>query len=53
MVGPISTIFMGVWLLDEPFTPWMAAGTALVVGGIFVCTRAARRAAGATGAARR
>ncbi|MBC7214176.1 MAG: DMT family transporter [Burkholderiaceae bacterium] len=53
MVGPLSTIFMGVWLLDEPFTPWMAAGTALVVGGIYVCTRAARRAAGATGAARR
>jgi drug/metabolite transporter (DMT)-like permease len=33
---------MGVWLLGEPFTPWIAAGTALVIAGIFVFTRAAR-----------
>ena len=42
MVGPVSTILMGVWLLGEPFTPWTAAGTALVIAGIFVFTRAAR-----------
>ena len=42
MVGPVSTILMGVWLLGEPFTPWIAAGTALVIAGIFVFTRAAR-----------
>jgi drug/metabolite transporter (DMT)-like permease len=42
MVGPLSTIFMGVWLLDEPFTPWIAAGTGLVLVGIFVFTRMAR-----------
>lgn len=44
MVGPISTILMGVWLLGEPFTGWVAAGTALVIAGIFVFTRGARRA---------
>jgi drug/metabolite transporter (DMT)-like permease len=41
MVGPVSTILMGVWLLGEPFTPWIAAGTALVIAGIFVFTRGA------------
>ena len=42
MVGPMSTILMGVWLLGEPFTGWVAAGTALVLTGIFVFTRARR-----------
>ena len=42
MVGPVSTILLGVWLLGEPFTPWLAAGTALVIAGIFVFTRARR-----------
>ena len=45
MVGPLSTILMGVWLLDEPFTVWVAAGTALVISGIFVFTRWAKRPA--------
>ena len=39
MVGPLSTILMGVWILGEPFTLWVAAGTALVIAGIFVFTR--------------
>ncbi len=39
MVGPLSTILMGVMLLGEPFTAWVAAGTALVMAGIFVFTR--------------
>ncbi len=30
---------MGVWLLGEPFTLWVAAGTVLVMAGIFVFTR--------------
>ncbi|MBP6419646.1 MAG: EamA family transporter, partial [Giesbergeria sp.] len=42
MVGPLSTILMGVWLLGEPFTLWVAAGTGLVLLGIFVFTRARR-----------
>ncbi|MCY1164963.1 carboxylate/amino acid/amine transporter [compost metagenome] len=40
MVGPLSTILMGVVLLGEPFTAWVAAGTALVIAGIFVFSRA-------------
>ncbi len=39
MIGPMSTILMGVWLLGEPFTLWIAAGTVLVVAGIFVFSR--------------
>jgi drug/metabolite transporter (DMT)-like permease len=42
MVGPMSTILMGVVLLGEPFTAWVAAGTVLVIAGIFVFTRSGR-----------
>jgi drug/metabolite transporter (DMT)-like permease len=45
MVGPLSTIIMGAWILGEPFTVWVAAGTALVLTGIFVFTQLARRQA--------
>ena len=40
MIGPMSTILMGVLILGEPFTAWVAAGSALVIAGIFVFTRA-------------
>ena len=40
MVGPMSTILMGVVILGEPFTFWVAVGTALVIAGIFVFSRA-------------
>ena len=43
MVGPMSTILMGVLVLGEPFTGWVAAGTVLVVAGIFVFTSSPRR----------
>lgn len=39
MIGPLSTIGMGVLLLGEPFTPWVAAGTALVLAGVWLLTR--------------
>jgi drug/metabolite transporter (DMT)-like permease len=42
MVGPMSTILMGVVILGEPFTIWIAAGTLLVIAGIFVFTRSGR-----------
>ncbi len=42
MVGPMSTILMGVLILGEPFTAWIAAGTVLVIAGIFVVTRSGR-----------
>ena len=39
MLGAMSTILMGVVILGEPFTLWIAAGTALVIAGIFVFSR--------------
>jgi len=42
MVGPMATILMGVVVLDEPFTASVAAGTLLVLAGIFVVTGAGR-----------
>ena len=42
MIGPMSTITMGVVLLDEPFTAWIVAGTVLVVSGVFWVTRPVR-----------
>jgi drug/metabolite transporter (DMT)-like permease len=42
MVGPMSTILMGVLILGEPFTAGVAAGTVLVIAGIFVFSRSAR-----------
>ena len=45
LVGPLSTIFMGIWILGEPFTVWIAAGTVLVVAGIYLFSRTARQAA--------
>jgi drug/metabolite transporter (DMT)-like permease len=41
MVGPLSTIFMGVVLLGEPFTAWLAVGTVLVIAGIYLFSRRA------------
>jgi drug/metabolite transporter (DMT)-like permease len=40
MVGPLSTILMGVLILREPFTAWVAMGTLLVLAGIWLLTRA-------------
>ncbi len=42
MVGPLSTILLGVWLLDEPFTAWLAAGTMLVIAGIYVFSKSVK-----------
>jgi drug/metabolite transporter (DMT)-like permease len=41
MIGPMSTIVMGVVILGEPFTAWVAAGTVLVLSGIWLFTRPA------------
>jgi drug/metabolite transporter (DMT)-like permease len=43
MVGPMSTILMGVWILGEPFTAWVGLGTALVIAGILVFSYSDRR----------
>lgn len=39
MLGPMSTILMGVLLLGEPFTVWVAAGTVLVLAGVWLLAR--------------
>ncbi len=39
MIGPMSTIAMGVLILDEPFNGWIVAGTVLVLSGVFLVTR--------------
>lgn len=44
MVGPMSTLLMGVLILGEPFTAWVAAGSVLVLAGIYVFTRGSRAA---------
>ena len=36
MIGPLSTIVMGVVILGEPFTAWIVAGTLLVLTGIWL-----------------
>jgi drug/metabolite transporter (DMT)-like permease len=37
-IGPVSTILLAVLLLGEPFTAWVAAGTVLVIVGIWLLT---------------
>jgi len=39
MIGPLSTILMGVVVLGEPFTVWIAAGTLLVLAGIWLLAK--------------
>ena len=43
MIGPMSTLMMGVWILGEPFNAWIIAGTILVLSGVFWVTRPAGR----------
>ena len=40
MIGPMSTLLMGVVILGEPFNVWIVGGTALVLSGVFWVTRA-------------
>jgi drug/metabolite transporter (DMT)-like permease len=39
MVGPMSTIAMGVLVLGEPLNLWIVAGTVLVLGGVYLVSR--------------
>lgn len=39
MVGPVSTLAMGVLILNEPFNVWIALGTLLVLSGIALLAR--------------
>ncbi len=40
MIGPLSTLLLGVWLLGEPLNAWVAAGTVLVLAGVALLARA-------------
>jgi drug/metabolite transporter (DMT)-like permease len=39
MIGPMATIMLGVWLLDEPMNLWIIAGTILVLSGVYLVSR--------------
>lgn len=39
MVGPMSTIVMGVYVLGEPFNAWVLAGSGLVFVGVWLLAR--------------
>lgn len=39
MVGPVSTLFLGAVLLNEPVTGFQLCGTALVLAGIYLLAR--------------
>lgn len=39
MIGPMSTLLMGVVILGEPMNGWIALGTALVLAGVFFVSR--------------
>lgn len=39
LVGPVSTLFLGAMLLDEPITVIQLLGTALVLSGIYLLSR--------------
>ncbi len=39
MVGPLSTVLLGVWMLGEPFTGWLVVGTTLVLLGVWLLAK--------------
>jgi drug/metabolite transporter (DMT)-like permease len=39
MVGPVSILFLGALILDEPITLLQLAGTALVLSGIYLLSK--------------
>ena len=39
MIGPVSTVFLGFWVLGEPIGGMQMAGTALVLAGIWLLSR--------------
>lgn len=39
MIGPVSTLFLGAWILAEPITLVQMAGTALVLLGVYLLSR--------------
>jgi drug/metabolite transporter (DMT)-like permease len=46
MIGPMSTILMGVFILGEPLNAWVIAGTVLVLAGVYMVSRSRPLASG-------
>ncbi len=42
VVGPLSTIWLAAWTLNEPITPRLLLGTGAILGGILLLTRTRR-----------
>lgn len=51
MVGPLSTIWMAAWFLDEPVTASLLAGTAAILMGILLLARSPKETLASTPAA--
>ena len=39
MIGPVSTLFLGAFFLNEPITVWQLGGTALVMSGMYLLSK--------------
>ncbi len=39
MIGPMATIALGVWVLNEPLNIWIGVGTLLVLSGVFIVSK--------------
>ena len=39
MIGPMSTLLLSFWILDEPLDVWIGLGTLLVLAGVFLMSR--------------
>ncbi|MBC3863733.1 DMT family transporter [Undibacterium jejuense] len=39
MIGPVSTLFLGAFFLNEAITTWQLGGTALVMGGMYLLSK--------------
>lgn len=48
MIGPAATIVLGAFFLDEPVTALQLSGTAIVIAGVLMLTKAGRAAGNAS-----
>lgn len=39
MIGPVSLVFLGAWVLGEKITAIQLVGTAVVLGGVLLLSR--------------
>jgi len=43
MVGPMSTITLGVLVLGEPVNSWIVLGTVLVLSGVYMASQSGEK----------